>query len=103
MSGPATRVTARRLKKVVEDLSKRFRFQRVVFVGDRGMVTEANLKMLQQAEGEWGFLVGVTRRRNPEAETLIDRVRDDAWIECEAGINAREKKEEDRPRTRVQE
>jgi transposase len=59
--------------------------------------------MLQQAEGEWGFLVGVTRRRNPEAETLIDRVRDDAWIECEAGINAREKKEEDRPRTRVQE
>jgi len=91
------------VKEVVEDLSKRFHFKRVVFVGDRGMVTEANLKMLEQAEGEWGFLVGVTRRRNPEAEALIDRVRDEAWIECEAGINVREKKEDDRPRTRVQE
>lgn len=91
------------VKDVVEDLSKRFSFKRVVFVGDRGMVTEANLKSLREAEGDWGFLLGVTRRRNPEAEALIDRVRDDAWIECEVGVNAREKKEEDRPRTRVQE
>lgn len=91
------------VKEVVEDLSRRFSFKRVVFVGDRGMVTEANLKSLREAEGDWGFLLGVTRRRNPEAETLIDRVRDDAWIECEVGVNAREKKEEDRPRTRVQE
>jgi transposase len=91
------------VKEVIEDLSKRFCFKRVVFVGDRGMVTEANLKMLDEAEGEWGFLLGVTRRRNPEAEALIDRVRDDAWIECEAGINTREKKEDNRPRTRVQE
>lgn len=91
------------VKEVVEDLSKRFCFKRVVFVGDRGMVTEANLKTLGEAEGEWGFLLGITRRRNPEAEALIDRVRDDAWIECEAGINAREKKEDNRPRTRVQE
>lgn len=91
------------VKEVVEDLSKRFCFNRVVFVGDRGMVTEANLKMLEEAEGEWGFLLGVTRRRNPEAEALIDRVRDEAWIECEVGINAREKQAENRPRTRVQE
>jgi transposase len=91
------------VKEVVEDLSKRFRFKRVVFVGDRGMVTEANVKLLAEADGEWGFLLGVTRRRNPEAETLIDLVRDDAWIECTAGINAREKDEEHRPRTRVQE
>lgn len=91
------------VKDVVEDLSKRFCFKRIVFVGDRGMVTEANLKMLHEAEGEWGFLLGITRRRNPEAEALIDRVREDAWNECEAGINAGEKKEEKRPRTRVQE
>lgn len=91
------------VKEVVEDLSKRFCFKRVVFVGDRGMVTEANLKMLHDAEGEWGFLLGITRRRNPEAEALIDRVREDAWIECEAGINVREQQDEKRPRTRVQE
>ena len=91
------------VREVVEDLAKRFDFRRVVFVGDRGMVTESNVKTLRQAEGEWGFLVGMTRRQNPEAETLIDRVREDGWIECEMGINAREKKAEDRPGTRVQE
>ena len=91
------------VKEVVEDLAKRFDFRRVVFVGDRGMVTESNVETLQEAAGEWGFLVGITRRRNPEAETLIDRVQEDRWMECEMGINVREKKEEDRPRTRVQE
>lgn len=89
--------------EVVRDLAKRFPFRRVVFVGDRGMVTESNVQTLEQAEGEWGFLVGMTRRQNPEAETLIDRVREERWIPCEMGINAREKKPEERPRTRVQE
>ncbi len=89
------------VKEVVEDLSKRFAFSRVVFVGDRGMVTKSNLKMLQESEDAWGFLVGMTRRRNPEVEVLIDRVREDAWIDCPVGINAREKGK-DQPRTRVQ-
>ena len=87
--------------EVVADLSKRFAFRQVVFVGDRGMVTEKNLQILQKAEGEWGFLVGMTRRQNPEAETLIDRVDEKKWIDCKAGITAQEKKEP--PRTRVQE
>jgi transposase len=87
--------------EVVADLSKRFSFRRVVFVGDRGMVTESNLEVLQKAEGPWGFLVGMTRRQNPEAEVLIDRIREDKWIECRAGIVAREKSIP--PRTRVQE
>lgn len=87
--------------EVVADLSKRFAFRQVVFVGDRGMVTEKNLQILEQAEGEWGFLVGMTRRQNPEAEALIDRVDESRWIDCKAGINAQEKREP--PRTRVQE
>ena len=91
------------VKEVVEDLTKRFDFRRVVFVGDRGMVTESNVETLQEADGEWGFLVGMTRRQNPEAETLIDRVQEDRWIECEMGVNVQEKKPEDRPSTRVQE
>ncbi len=88
------------VKEVVEDLAKRFSFRRVIFVGDRGMVTESNLKLLSEGDGH-GFLVGMTRRRNPEAETLIDRVREAEWIDCPGGINAREKKTP--PRTRVQE
>ncbi len=91
------------VKQVVGDLAKRFDFRRMVFVGDRGMVTESNLETIEEAAGEWGFLLGMTRRQNPEAETLIDRVAPEEWVECETGINAREKKVEDRPRTRVQE
>lgn len=87
--------------EVVADLSKRFAFRQVVFVGDRGMVTEKNLGILEKAEGDWGFLVGMTRRQNPEAEALIDRVDESRWIGCKAGITAQEKSEP--PRTRVQE
>jgi transposase len=88
------------VKEVLQDLGERFRFRRIVFVGDRGMVTESNLAMLQEKE-DHGFLVGMTRRQNPEAETLIDRIDDSKWLECPRGINAQEKKEP--PRTRVQE
>ena len=91
------------VKEVIGDLTARFDFRRVVFVGDRGMVTEKNVKTLTTADGDWGFLVGMTRRQNPEAEKLIDRVQEDRWIECAAGINAHEKQSQDRPRTRVQE
>jgi transposase len=88
------------VKKVIDDLAKRFPFRRLIFVGDRGMVTESNLKLLSEGD-DHGFLVGMTRRRNPEAETLIDRVDDTKWIDCPMGITAKEKK--DPPRTRVQE
>jgi transposase len=91
------------VKEVITDLTSRFNFRRVVFVGDRGMVTESNVTTLTEAEGGWGFLVGMTRRQNPEAETLIDRVREERWLDCTAGINAREKKPDNQPRTRVQE
>lgn len=87
--------------EVVQDLTQRFQFRQVVFVGDRGMVTEKNLDVLQTAEGHWGFLLGMTRRQNPEAEALIDRIDEDRWLECPGGINAEEAQV--KQRTRVQE
>jgi transposase len=87
--------------EVVKDLTQRFRFRGVVFVGDRGMVTEKNLEVLQAADGDWGFLLGMTRRQNPEAETLIDRVVADRWLDCPSGINGQEATV--KQRTRVQE
>lgn len=87
--------------EVVKDLTQRFQFRRVVFVGDRGMVTEKNLEVLQNAEGEWGFLLGMTRRQNPEAEALIDRVVAERWLDCPSGINGQEATV--KQRTRVQE
>jgi transposase len=89
------------VKEVIEDLGQRFRFGRLVFVGDRGMVTKKNLQELTAKESH-GFLVGMTRRRNTEAEKLIDRVDESKWIDCPMGINAQEK-QKDPPRTRVQE
>jgi len=87
--------------EVVKDLTQRFQFRRAVFVGDRGMVTEKNLDVLQTAEGDWGFLLGMTRRQNPEAEALIDRMVEDRWLDCPAGINGQEATV--KQRTRVQE
>jgi len=87
--------------EVVKDLTQRFQFRQVVFVGDRGMVTEKNLDVLQTADGDWGFLLGMTRRQNPEAEALIDRVIEDGWLDCPSGINGREATV--KQRTRVQE
>lgn len=87
--------------EVVKDLTQRFQFRRVVFVGDRGMVTEKNLKIVQEADGDWGFLLGMTRRQNPEAEALIDRVVEEHWLDCPSGINGQEAKV--KQRTRVQE
>lgn len=73
---------------VLEDLKDRFQFRRVVFVGDRGMVTTENIDALRKREH--GYLVGLNRRRRPEIETLIDRATGE-WIECPLGINGREK------------
>lgn len=89
--------------EVLDDLTSRFDFKRVVFVGDRGMVSQSNLAQLKDAEKErdFGFLLGMVRRRNPEVEALIDRA-GDQWTECPMGINAREKQGE-QPKTRVQE
>jgi transposase len=87
--------------EVIKDLAQRFAFRRVVFVGDRGMVTEKNLQVLQEADGDWGFLLGMTRRQNPEAEALIDRVVEEQWRACPSGMNGQEAKV--KQRTRVQE
>ena len=67
--------------EVLDDLSKRFEFERVVFVGDRGMVSQENFECLKKSGDGVGFLLGLVRRRNPEAETLIDRATGE-WRVC---------------------
>ena len=46
---------------------------------------------LKRLQVTCGYLLGMVRRRNPEVEKLIDRVKEDAWIDCPGGINAQEK------------
>jgi transposase len=93
------RVDHSTVEEVVKDLRQRFEFERVIFVGDRGMVTEENLQQLVE-QGQ-GYLVGVKRRGNADIPKWLDAVDDKQWADCPVGINAAEKSVP--PRTRVQE
>jgi transposase len=83
---------------VLNDLEQRFGLKRIVFVGDRGMVTSQNLEELRR--GGHGYIVGRNRRRSEEVFDYIQRATG-SWIECPVGITAREKKVP--PKTLVQE
>lgn len=87
------------VQEVIKELRERFEFARVVFVGDRGMVTEENIKQL--LDGGHGYLVGVKRRNNAQLARWLDAVDEAKWVDCPVGITASEKT--DPPRTRVQE
>lgn len=76
------------VERVLKDLQERFGLRRVVFVGDRGMVTSDNLELLRM-RGQ-GYLVGRNRRRQPEIVRYVQRATG-AWQECPAGICASEK------------
>ena len=88
------------VQDVISDLRKRFEFGRIVFVGDRGMVTNENIESITKDQN--GFLVGIKRRRNPKLDAWIDAVDETKWVDCPGGINARERKTNPL-RTRAQE
>ncbi|HMB03021.1 MAG TPA: IS1634 family transposase, partial [Isosphaeraceae bacterium] len=94
------RVDHSTVQDVISDLRKRFEFSRLVFVGDRGMVTDENIESI--TNDRHGYLVGIKRRRNAKLDAWLDAVDDTKWIDCPGGINARERKT-DPPRTRAQE
>jgi transposase len=89
---------AKTVPAVVSDLEQRFGLKRIVFVGDRGMVTSQNLDDLRT--GGHGYIVGRNRRRSGEVFDYIQSATG-AWIECPLGITAREKTTQ--PKTLVQE
>jgi transposase len=87
------------VEMVLKDLQERFGLGRVIFVGDRGMVTIQNLAMLRQ-RGQ-GYLVGLKRRRNEQVNRYIQAAAQGPWQECPVGITALER--EKVPRTMVTE
>lgn len=78
------------VQEVIDDLSHRFDLHRVMFVGDRGMVSARNMEYLENSS--FGYLLGKQRRQNPEVERLLSQIRENGWQECPMGINARESK-----------
>ena len=89
---------AKTVPEVLSDLEQRFGLKRIVFVGDRGMVTSHNLAVVRE-HGQ-GYIVGRNRRRSGEVYDYIQSATG-PWIECPAGITAREKATQ--PKTMVQE
>jgi len=89
---------AKTVPGVLEDLKDRFEVGRVVFVGDRGMVTSDNVERLRTANQ--GYVVGLRRRRRRQVLRYIERATG-KWQECPVGITASEK--ENPPKTQVQE
>jgi transposase len=89
---------AKTVPEVLNDLEQRFGLNRVVFVGDRGMVTSRNLALVR--EHGHGYIVGRNRRRSGEVFDYIQSATG-PWIECPVGIVAREKATP--PKTLVQE
>lgn len=60
------------VESVVADVRTRFAVQRVVWVADRGMVSDDALEAMTQ--GEDRYLVGLQRRRNPTAQAVLKAV-----------------------------
>ena len=85
--------------KAINDLHQRFGFKRLVFVGDRGMVTSDNIETI--TTGGHGYLVGLKWRRNKKLDRWLMAVDETKWIDCPVGITVREKT--NLPRTRAQE
>jgi transposase len=57
------------VKEVLADVRSRFAVQRVVWVADRGMVSDDTLAAM--TEGTDHYLVGLQRRRNPTAQAVV--------------------------------
>jgi len=64
---PGNMYDAKTLKKALATLSRRFKIRRIIFVADRGMVSEKNLSLIEK-EG-YEYIVGVKMR-------LLKRVKD---------------------------
>lgn len=87
------------VNSVITDLEQRFGLKRIIFVGDRGMVTVANLDRIKK-EGH-GYVIGLKRRRSQKAHQYIEQTTQGQWMPCPCGITASEKNPS--PRTQVQE
>ena len=71
---PGNTVDKSTVVSVIHDLKSRFRLDRVVFDGDRGMLADDNLRTI--LDEELGFIVAHTLRRNAVAAEVIEKLGD---------------------------
>ena len=73
------------LQGVVKDVEQRLGLRRVLIVGDRGMVSEANLEFFTQEGRQVRYLVGLAGRRCAESAAVLARLQEAAWEPVDAG------------------
>ena len=71
---PGNTVDKTTVVDVVKDLKERFDLRRVIFVGDRGMLSDENLEAV--LDEELGFIVAHPLRRNAQAAEVISGLGD---------------------------
>ena len=62
------------LKKVVDDVAHRFGIRQVIFVADRGIVSEENIKFLESLN--YRYILGHPRRRSKKTEEYFEKLKD---------------------------
>jgi hypothetical protein len=69
---PGNTVDKTTVSEVIRDLKERFALRRVIFVGDRGMLSDENLEAV--LDHELGFIVAHPLRRNKVAAEVIEEL-----------------------------
>ena len=80
------------VREVVRDLKERFGLKRVIFVGDRGMLSEENLEYLLAED--LGFIVCHRLRQNNQIKELVTGTHEGLTPNPKAGEQYREEKRE---------
>jgi transposase len=72
---------------IIEDLKKRFKIEKIIFVGDSGMTSSENIEEIERQE--YKYIIAQKRRRNNEVEKVLTDD-SDKWLLCERGTKVKE-------------
>lgn len=89
---PGNTVDSTTLEEVARDLKKRFRLRRCVFVGDKGLLTDENRRLLKNAG--FDFILSHKLRKNNDAKAVLGRLEKRLKAAIEKKKNRRKKKGE---------
>jgi transposase len=85
---PGNTAEKKTLIGVLRDLDRRFGLNRVMVVGDRGMVSPPNLDFLSGTP--FRYLLGIPGRRCQEAAAVLDALDDEKWERVDEGNRVQE-------------
>ena len=76
------------VQEVVLEIRERFGLKKIIFVGDKGMVSPKNLELFESLE-QTRYLLGHRGRRDEKAQLWLSQI-SEQWIECGKGTRVQE-------------